>query len=65
MFSFSDLSFVICFCYCCDTDTNILQDYCGDDMNGTFRVVAENIPCGTIESACYTSIKLYLGVHYT
>ncbi|XP_016529207.1 mucin-2-like [Poecilia formosa] len=35
------------------------QDYCGDDVNGTFRVRTENIPCG--ESICSTSIKLYLG----
>ncbi|XP_022611937.1 mucin-5B-like [Seriola dumerili] len=37
------------------------QDYCGDDMNGTFRVVTESIPCGTTESICSTVIKLYLG----
>uniref|UniRef100_A0A3B3V9D1 VWFD domain-containing protein n=1 Tax=Poecilia latipinna TaxID=48699 RepID=A0A3B3V9D1_9TELE len=36
------------------------QDYCGDDVNGTFRVRTENIPCG--ESICSTSIKLYLGM---
>uniref|UniRef100_A0A8P4KLK2 VWFD domain-containing protein n=1 Tax=Dicentrarchus labrax TaxID=13489 RepID=A0A8P4KLK2_DICLA len=37
------------------------QDYCGDDMNGTFRVLTESIPCGTTESICSTAIKLYLG----
>nr|XP_033490158.1 mucin-5AC-like [Epinephelus lanceolatus] len=37
------------------------QDYCGDDMNGTFRVLTESIPCGTSESICSTAIKLYLG----
>ncbi|XP_044050298.1 LOW QUALITY PROTEIN: mucin-5B-like [Siniperca chuatsi] len=37
------------------------QDYCGDDMTGTFRVLTESIPCGTTESICSTAIKLYLG----
>ncbi|XP_060891509.1 mucin-5AC-like [Labrus mixtus] len=37
------------------------QDYCGDQMDGTFRVVTESIPCGTTESICSTAIKLYLG----
>lgn len=50
---------------CCNTDTNILQDYCEDDMKGTFRILTESIPCGTTESICSTAIKLYLGVHNT
>ncbi|KAM9854685.1 uncharacterized protein ACBR49_003213 [Aulostomus maculatus] len=37
------------------------QDFCIDDKDGTFRVLAESIPCGTSESICSTSIKLYLG----
>ncbi|KAM7003499.1 mucin-2-like [Tautogolabrus adspersus] len=37
------------------------QDYCGDQIDGTFRVVTESIPCGTTESICSTAIKLYLG----
>ncbi|XP_068580291.1 mucin-2-like [Cebidichthys violaceus] len=37
------------------------QDYCEGDMNGTFRVLTESIPCGTTESICSTAIKLYLG----
>ncbi|XP_069018184.1 mucin-2-like [Embiotoca jacksoni] len=37
------------------------QDYCGDDMEGTFRVLTESIPCGTTENICSTAIKLYLG----
>uniref|UniRef100_A0A3Q3IUW9 VWFD domain-containing protein n=1 Tax=Monopterus albus TaxID=43700 RepID=A0A3Q3IUW9_MONAL len=36
------------------------QDYCGD-VNGTFRILTENIPCGTSESICSTAVKLYLG----
>ncbi|KAM3608784.1 uncharacterized protein V6R79_004601 [Siganus canaliculatus] len=37
------------------------QDYCDDNMNGSFRVLTETIPCGTTESICSTAIKLYLG----
>uniref|UniRef100_A0A672Y980 VWFD domain-containing protein n=1 Tax=Sphaeramia orbicularis TaxID=375764 RepID=A0A672Y980_9TELE len=37
------------------------KDYCGDELNGTFRVVTESIPCGTTESICSTAIKLHLG----
>ncbi|XP_037624071.1 mucin-5AC-like [Sebastes umbrosus] len=37
------------------------EDHCGDDMNGTFRVLTESIPCGTSESICSTAIKLFLG----
>ncbi|XP_059190821.1 LOW QUALITY PROTEIN: mucin-5AC-like [Centropristis striata] len=37
------------------------QDYCGDDKSGTFRILGENIPCGTTESICSTTIRLYLG----
>nr|XP_040018790.1 mucin-5B-like [Gasterosteus aculeatus aculeatus] len=37
------------------------QDYCEDDMKGTFRILTESIPCGTTESICSTAIKLYLG----
>ncbi|XP_029289228.1 LOW QUALITY PROTEIN: mucin-2-like [Cottoperca gobio] len=36
------------------------QDYCGDDNQGTFRVLTENILCGS-GSICSTAIKLYLG----
>ncbi|XP_068458542.1 mucin-5B-like [Clinocottus analis] len=37
------------------------QDYCEDNVSGTFRVLTESIPCGTTESICSTDIKLYLG----
>ncbi|XP_034060549.1 mucin-2-like isoform X2 [Gymnodraco acuticeps] len=37
------------------------QDYCGEDMNGTFRVLTESIPCGGSGTICSTAIKLYLG----
>ncbi|XP_061577699.1 mucin-5AC-like [Cololabis saira] len=37
------------------------QDYCGDEVNGTFRVLTESITCGATETICSTAIKLYLG----
>ncbi|XP_061138386.1 mucin-2-like isoform X2 [Syngnathus typhle] len=37
------------------------QDYCGENKNGTFRVLTESIPCGPSETICSTAIKLYLG----
>lgn len=61
----TNLCLVFLICQSCDTDISILQDYCGDDRDGTFRVLTENIPCGTSESICSTAIKLYLGVHNT
>uniref|UniRef100_A0A3B3QBA9 VWFD domain-containing protein n=1 Tax=Paramormyrops kingsleyae TaxID=1676925 RepID=A0A3B3QBA9_9TELE len=41
----------------------LLQDYCGgSNSNGTFRVITENIPCGTTGATCSKAIKLFLGV---
>ncbi|XP_075993779.1 mucin-2-like [Genypterus blacodes] len=37
------------------------QDYCAGSTGGTFRVLTEQIPCGTTESICSTAIKLFLG----
>nr|XP_046250588.1 mucin-5AC-like [Scatophagus argus] len=37
------------------------QDHCEDNMNGTFRVLTQSIPCGGTESICSTNIRLYLG----
>ncbi|KAM7396829.1 hypothetical protein PAMP_019839 [Pampus punctatissimus] len=44
-----------------DCEYVFTQDYCGDDVNGTFRVLTEHVSCGTTESICSTAIKLYLG----
>ncbi|CAL8356582.1 unnamed protein product [Lota lota] len=45
-----------------DCGYTFTQDYCTGDMsNGTFRVVTENIPCGSIDSTCSMVIKLFLG----
>ncbi|XP_053175820.1 mucin-5B-like [Scomber japonicus] len=37
------------------------QDYCGDDMKGTFRVLTERNQYGTTESSHSTAVKLFLG----
>ncbi|XP_031756620.1 mucin-2 [Xenopus tropicalis] len=40
----------------------VAQDYCGDSAsNGTFKIITENIPCGTTGVTCSKSIKIYLG----
>ncbi|OCT83932.1 hypothetical protein XELAEV_18022071mg [Xenopus laevis] len=40
----------------------VAQDYCGNSAsNGTFRIITENIPCGTTGVTCSKSIKIYLG----
>ncbi|KAM4723121.1 mucin-5AC-like [Rhinophrynus dorsalis] len=45
-----------------DCQYTLAQDYCSDDpSNGTFRVITENIPCGTTGNTCSISIKLILG----
>ncbi|VFV33956.1 mucin-5b precursor [Lynx pardinus] len=42
----------------------LAQDYCGGNgtgtTNGTFRVVTENVPCGTTGVTCSKAIKLFL-----
>ncbi|KAM9376056.1 mucin-2-like [Pholidichthys leucotaenia] len=39
----------------------ITQDYCGDDMDGTFRILTESSQCETSESICSFAVKLFLG----
>ncbi|KAK3533881.1 hypothetical protein QTP70_033001 [Hemibagrus guttatus] len=40
----------------------LAQDFCsGSSTNGTFRVITENIPCGTTGTTCSKSIKLFIG----
>ncbi|MBN3291677.1 MUC5B protein, partial [Polypterus senegalus] len=40
----------------------VAQDYCGiNSNNGTFRVITENIPCGSTGTTCSKAIKLFLG----
>ncbi|XP_034501752.1 mucin-5AC [Ailuropoda melanoleuca] len=46
-----------------DCAYTLLQDHCGGNgtTNGTFRVVTENVPCGTTGVTCSKAIKLFLG----
>ncbi|XP_039080944.1 mucin-5AC [Hyaena hyaena] len=46
-----------------DCEYTLLQDHCGQNgtANGTFRVVTENVPCGTTGVTCSKAIKLFLG----
>ncbi|XP_077137734.1 mucin-5B-like [Ranitomeya variabilis] len=40
----------------------LAQDYCSSDLNnGTFRIITENVPCGTTGTTCSKSIKVFLG----
>ncbi|XP_040894134.1 mucin-5AC-like [Toxotes jaculatrix] len=39
----------------------LTQDYCGHaQSNGTFRVITENVPCGTTGTTCSKTIKIFL-----
>uniref|UniRef100_A0A4W5NJZ7 MUC5A protein n=1 Tax=Hucho hucho TaxID=62062 RepID=A0A4W5NJZ7_9TELE len=41
----------------------LIQDYCGNtNGSGSFRVLTENVPCGTKGTTCSKTIKLFLGV---
>ncbi|KAM9301757.1 mucin-5B-like [Gastrophryne carolinensis] len=45
-----------------DCEYTLAQDYCsGDPASGTFRVITENIPCGSTGTTCSKSIKVFLG----
>ncbi|XP_039982431.1 mucin-5AC-like [Xiphias gladius] len=40
----------------------LLQDYCGSGQgNGSFRIITENVPCGTTGTTCSKTIKIFLG----
>ncbi|XP_048217429.1 mucin-5AC [Perognathus longimembris pacificus] len=43
----------------------LVQDHCSGNTSaqGTFRVVTENVPCGTTGTTCSKSIKIFLGHH--
>ncbi|TSM20287.1 Mucin-5B [Bagarius yarrelli] len=41
---------------------SLAQDFCSSSStNGTFRVITENIPCGTGGTTCSKAIKLFIG----
>ncbi|XP_073410389.1 mucin-2-like [Dendrobates tinctorius] len=45
-----------------DCEYTLAQDYCSGDLkNGTFRIITENVPCGTTGTTCSKSIKVFLG----
>ncbi|XP_038310274.1 mucin-5AC isoform X6 [Canis lupus familiaris] len=46
-----------------DCAYTLVQDHCGGNStaNATFRVVTENVPCGTTGVTCSKAIKLFLG----
>ncbi|XP_054464026.1 mucin-5AC-like [Anoplopoma fimbria] len=40
----------------------LLQDYCGTGQsNGSFRIITENVPCGTTGATCSKTIQIFLG----
>ncbi|NXK48962.1 MUC5A protein, partial [Chauna torquata] len=45
-----------------DCEYVLIQNYCGKNGldQGTFRVITENIPCGTTGTTCSKSIKVFL-----
>ncbi|KAM9422545.1 mucin-5AC-like [Salvelinus alpinus] len=45
-----------------DCEYTLTKDYCeNNNANGSFRVITENIPCGTTGTTCSKAIKLFLG----
>ncbi|KAM4721737.1 mucin-5AC-like [Rhinophrynus dorsalis] len=49
-----------------DCEYILTQDFCtpnsiNNTFNGTFRVITENIPCGSTGTSCSKAIKIFLG----
>ncbi|KAM4618062.1 uncharacterized protein O3C94_021919 [Discoglossus pictus] len=45
-----------------DCEYTLVQDNCGNSGDSsTFRVITENIPCGTTGTTCSKAIKIFLG----
>ncbi|XP_062974479.1 mucin-5AC-like [Elgaria multicarinata webbii] len=46
-----------------DCEYTLVQDHCSKNNTnaGTFRVITENIPCGTTGTTCSKSIKVFMG----
>ncbi|KAM8939209.1 mucin-5AC-like [Pelodytes ibericus] len=45
-----------------DCEYTLAQDHCGQSGNSSsFRVITENIPCGTTGTTCSKAIKVFLG----
>ncbi|XP_053709341.1 mucin-5B-like [Synchiropus splendidus] len=43
-----------------ECEYSLAQDYCGSG-SGSFRIVTENVRCGTTGTTCSKTIKIYLG----
>nr|XP_034995521.1 mucin-5AC-like [Zootoca vivipara] len=48
-----------------DCEYTLVQDHCGKNNSnaGTFRVITENIPCGTTGTTCSKAIKVFMGTY--
>ncbi|KAI5278520.1 Mucin-5Ac [Manis pentadactyla] len=48
-----------------DCEYTLAQDHCGGNssVQDTFRVVTENVPCGTTGATCSKAIRIFLGSH--
>ncbi|XP_078539572.1 uncharacterized protein LOC144824329 [Lissotriton helveticus] len=46
-----------------DCQYTLAQDYCGNSTAGTFRVIIENMPCGTTGTTCSKAIRVFIGEH--
>ncbi|XP_073920820.1 mucin-5AC [Castor canadensis] len=46
-----------------DCEYTLVQDHCGGNNSAqdSFRVIIENVPCGTTGTTCSKSIKIFLG----
>ncbi|KAM9763720.1 mucin-5AC-like [Dama dama] len=46
-----------------DCEYTLLQDHCGGNSSAqdSFRVITENVPCGTTGTTCSKAIKIFLG----
>ncbi|XP_072841738.2 mucin-5AC isoform X2 [Pogona vitticeps] len=46
-----------------DCEYTLAQDHCGKNSSneGSFRIITENIPCGTTGTTCSKAIKLFMG----
>ncbi|XP_051948767.1 mucin-5AC-like [Xyrauchen texanus] len=47
-----------------DCEYTLIRDYCGHanaNASGTFRVLTENVPCGTTGTTCSKAVKVFLG----
>ncbi|CAL8403841.1 unnamed protein product, partial [Boreogadus saida] len=40
----------------------LIEDYC-DESSGTFRVITENVPCGSTGTTCSRAIKIFMGAN--